>query len=508
LLIFFKLRKNNLGNCISWVVSSGILVVMEFVMSSLIRLFAVIALSLLLYACGGDSAWNGTGAASTDDTSEDTTDDSDEDTEDSDGDTKESSGSTAPDSLEFVSANPANIGIKGFGLTGVSKITFKLVDENGSPIEGLAVDFSLNVSAGGVSLAPASSTTDADGLVSTDVTSGTVATVATVRATLQADTDIYAVSDGLIISTGIADQNSMSVGVETINVAEAIEKDGIVVEVSVYAADHFNNPVPDGTAISFTTEGGQIQSGCFTEDGGCSVNWVSSNPRPSDGRITILATMVGEESFLDANGNGVLDGDDPNPIANGNDMSEAFLDSDEDGVFDLGSEEFVDINENATYDSADGEFNGLLCCDSAAVAAAVAAGDGLCLSVSPTAFNCSSSKNISVRGYGLIVMSGDEAYFSYSATSLDVSDEPQTVSVLITDVNGNPMAKGTTIDLSATNGVITSSTSYTVKDKSVAVPYKVTVEADSTAGETGKLKIKVTTPTDNVTSSAVVTIID
>ena len=75
------------------------------------------------------------------------------------------------------------------------------------------------------------------------------------------------------------------------------------IRVQVLAADHFNNPVPNGTAISFTTEGGAIDGSCLTDDGGCSVTWRSQRPRLPDGRFTILATAIGNESFLDSERN-------------------------------------------------------------------------------------------------------------------------------------------------------------------------------------------------------------
>jgi hypothetical protein len=36
-------------------------------------------------------------------------------------------------------------------------------------------------------------------------------------------------------------------------------------------------------------------------------NYQSSSPRPTDGRVTVLAYALGEESFLDVNGNNVFD---------------------------------------------------------------------------------------------------------------------------------------------------------------------------------------------------------
>ena len=43
------------------------------------------------------------------------------------------------------------------------------------------------------------------------------------------------------------------------------------VNVTARLADAFNNPVPDGTTVSFTTKGGSINSFCTTLNGSCSV---------------------------------------------------------------------------------------------------------------------------------------------------------------------------------------------------------------------------------------------
>ena len=156
-------------------------------------------------------------------------------------------------------------------------------------------------------------------------------------------------------STGIADQDSFSLSASVLN-PEGWDIDNTEVTLLILAADHFNNPVPDGTAIFFTTEGGQVDSSCQTATGQCSVTWRSSDPRPSDGRVTILATAIGEESFVDLNGNNVLDNTD-----NYSDRREAFRDDNENGVHDVGTEEFRDFNSNGMYDPADNEFNGALC---------------------------------------------------------------------------------------------------------------------------------------------------
>ena len=109
-------------------------------------------------------------------------------------------------------------------------------------------------------------------------------------------------SDRIVISTGVFDQNSFSLSQNKTNI-DARNRDGEEVEFTILGGDRFNNPAPDGTVIAFRAEAGLIQSQCQTTDGACTVTWRSqtSNSVP---RITVLAFSVGEESFVDSNGDG------------------------------------------------------------------------------------------------------------------------------------------------------------------------------------------------------------
>ena len=91
---------------------------------------------------------------------------------------------------------------------------------------------------------------------------GNVATTVRVTATV-VGLSIGTQSDQLTVTTGIPDQDSTSLSIETLN-PEAWNRDGIVDTVTIRLSDRFNNPVPNGTAVTFTTEGGQIVSQCLT----------------------------------------------------------------------------------------------------------------------------------------------------------------------------------------------------------------------------------------------------
>ena len=410
-------------------------------------------------------------------------------------------------SVQFISAEPETIALQGTGGEGrqeFSALVFRVIDQAGEPISGQAVSVRLSTTTGGIRLA---ADTDADGDVDADddvplvsnadgdvrliVNAGTLPNSVRVEASIRVSgREITAVSSNLAITTGLPDNDSFSLSASLLSPG-GDGFDGITSEVAVQAADAFNNPVPDGTAINFTTEYGRIVGSCTTVNGNCTATWNSQEPRQpglastgtvltldntrcdsghngvpdSDsagnrvplgvpcpplavddtnveaitgrattsvlvgpnrlfpgqifgGRSTILAYATGEESFVDANGNGIYDWIDSN--GNGRydggealesfvDLSEAFIDHNEDGVFgnsvaagactgvgtgnsiqsvvdinDLdedgltaesigasvicqawqvggAEEEFIDFNANGVYDRGNGIYNGILC---------------------------------------------------------------------------------------------------------------------------------------------------
>jgi len=415
-------------------------------------------------------------------------------------------------SLEFVSATPTNMGLKGSGGAGLpetSVVVFKVKDTGGNVVAGQSVSFALNTTVGGLSLSPVSAFSDSQGLVQTVVAAGTVATAVRVTATLTGtDPPIRTQSNQLTITTGIPDQNSFSLSIETLN-PEAFNLDGVTDAVTIHVGDHFNNPVPDGTAVAFTTEGGQIAGSCTTVAGVCTLDWVSSNPRPADGRVTILATAIGEETFVDSNGNGLLD-------ATGEtftDLAEAFRDDNENGTREA-TEEFLDFNASSLFDSADGKYNGLLCTQAARLTGAI----------------CDAPKSLHVRGSGVIVMSGSEAVISLPGvisppactTGAAFIAVPTTFILQVRDLRGQVMPAGTTITVTTTNGTLSGPTSFTVPNTTTAFDYHITIQSDATqalnatppptytctnAKTIGILTVTVTTP-GGITTTATSSVLD
>ncbi|AAN57054.1 Ig-like domain-containing protein [Shewanella oneidensis MR-1] len=297
-------------------------------------------------------------------------------------------------SLSFESATPSQIRIKGAGGTGSSEsslVSFKVTSANGQPAAQQKVSFSLDTVVGGLSFAngsaSAESLTNSQGIASVRVLSGTVPTPVRVVATaVDADTKevITSQSEQLTVNTGLPQQLGFSLSTTIVN-PEAGDHDGETATITARLSDSFGNPAPDDTTINFTTEGGQIAPSCQTKNGACSVTWTSSDYRPQDHRISILAYALGHETFFDTNGNNQFDSADGGAIAkaclfngvatncSGNgmdvetfhskgfsDLPTAFRDDNENFSFDSG-ERYFDNLARDTYPAADGKFNGPQC---------------------------------------------------------------------------------------------------------------------------------------------------
>ncbi len=423
-------------------------------------------------------------------------------------------------SMQFVSASPTTISLKGTGSAETSRVTFRVVDVGGQPISGKVVTFTLSTTTGGITLtpaAPATATSGTDGLVVTTVNAGTVSTPVRVTASTPGatlGTTLNTQSNVLTITTGIPDQDSFSLSATETNI-EGWGYDGILTTLTVRMADHFNNPVPDGTAVNFTAEGGRVVASCVTSGGNCSSTFNSQNPRPSNGRVTVLAYAVGEESFLDRDGDGLaskvnsLSGTTELVDSNGtvsSDMPEAFRDDNENGTRQT-SETFIDFNSNGAYDAADGNFNGILCRETAA--------GGTSSADTCVVNGVNVNKTIHVRNSMVIVFSGSFASINTDATAglnLNGCGPTQTVRFRIVDLHNNSMPAGTTITFTADNGTIVGPSSIAVSNDTniyalaTDYNYSIGIKGDGTISAgvctdttlNGSLTVTVTTPRNNV----------
>ena len=256
--------------------------------------------------------------------------------------------------LSFVSVSPSMIFLDNSGGATQAIVEFKLVNARGEALLGQDVTLTLKTQVAGTvkasigsvgNIAAVTVTTDANGKVSIPVFSGTVPTSVIVNAALTSNPLVQTDSAILAIASGRAAQDRASLSIKDFAI-EGFNVDGVSTNVTMSLADRQGNPVPDGTAINFVTEGGVMippvcytggikdpVSGVYSTPGNsqCSVTIRSQAPRPTDGRVSILAYVAGEEDFVDRNFNNIYDAGDTFT-----DLGNAFRDDNENLTFDAG----------------------------------------------------------------------------------------------------------------------------------------------------------------------------
>lgn len=420
-------------------------------------------------------------------------------------------------SIEFISAEPNSIVLKGTGGQGkqeTSTLTFRVKSNLNNVLAQQEVSFSLDTEVGGITLSRNDGLTNSQGLVTTQVLAGSVPTSVrvTAKATMEVNgesIDVQSQSDILSVNTGLPEQRSFTIGASVFN-PEADLYNGEESVITARLADNFNNPVPDGTTVSFTTEGGVIEPSCTTTNGACSVTWTSAEPREDDHRITILATALGHETFFDSNGNNVFDNNDGEAVVKGEvssgmerhialpsgfiDMSEAWRDDNENNTRDTG-EAFLDYNNDNSFTTEDGVFNGPQCIDSA----------------------CADENNraIHVRKALILIMSGSNANFALtsdgtvyedssgtSATIPDIANNTfRTFQFSFSDEQGEVLPFGTNVSVTTTEGLLQGVTNYTVPNTKSSGHYMEfsLINRGNGGGAPAVLSITITTQKGHVT---------
>ncbi len=461
--------------------------------------------------------------------------------------------SVAPDTVQtisFVDSSPNQISLKGTGGDETSVVRFQVLGSTGAPVKDIDIDFLLSSSVGGLSLTSTRVKTDKSGYASTTVQAGTIATSVRVTAT-DTNTNTSTTSNQLIVSTGIPDQKSMSLAAtDTHPIGWDIQ--GVESTLTVRLADAFNNPPPANTAVAFTTEGGSIEDSCVTDArGACSVKWVSQNPKPvrnsaqdsvvrrlcvdnlgldylpddeyetckleRAGRVTVLATAIGNESFIDTNGNGLFDKNEthsdqfkvaadggnctPNVPASSaetpsnsptipcDDLQEAYLDKNENGERDS-DEGFVDFNQDSLFSEQNDLYNGVLC-----------------TIANETNGDCSRSQ-VSIRQDMVLVMTSrdplldgnGELPFIDNHLTASIKGTPSAFTYFwLADVNGHGIGAGTTLSvntsaLSNASVGLSATGPLAASDHPRAIGITLTPTSTNDA-PSGSFNVVITTPT-------------
>jgi len=386
--------------------------------------------------------------------------------------------------IEFVSATPTQVGIQGMGLNETTNVTFKLVDESNGPVSGQTVNFTLSNSAGGITLTNASAVSGADGEVTAVVQSGKVQANFVVTASTTVGAITYVASSNTIsVQDAIPAQNGLSLVASSLN-PEGYNKVATV-SITAYVNDRNNNPVPDGNRVNFLAECGNIGGSCETISGSCSVDWVTTpinclayGDNTNLGKVSIMAYIDGEESFLDADADGEFETGETVLTNN----EEAYMDFDNSGAFNGANDAYQDFNGNGAHDSAAAlglGFNGALCVS-----------------------NCGTTDRVHVYKDTTLIASTSGAVVTFSVGSVAATASTTTnFTFTVKDSNGNIMPAGTKINLSASTGQIATSAAYTVNNGNPISAGEITAATtysstfiSGTTGDSGLITVKVEAP--------------
>ncbi|MAN52625.1 MULTISPECIES: Ig-like domain-containing protein [unclassified Marinimicrobium] len=418
------------------------------------------------------------------------------------------------DQVQFIGASPSVIGIRGMGAqTTSSEVVFKVVGANGSPMREVPVTFALSSNApAGANLANDSGTTNSEGQVTARVRAGTGAGVANVIATANG---VSTLSRQLVITTTIPTQRHTSLSASDLYPV-AWNTDGVESELTIRLGDQNNNHIPEGTAVYFTASAGIVDAECLTgENSACSVTWRSQGQRPMGsggvtlheeppyarcpgteecraGRVYVLASTEGNESFIDINSNGLFDVGTDLFAANGNcapSVPRSYIPPApiDQACDDLGPS-YLDTNFNGTLENDEivrdpkernNLYNGILCRAEDHEA-------GLC-----------SREGITIRESTMLVMTSpwSNPLIPGLPSSVELGlNESVRYDLIIADENGNGMPAGTQIEI---NEEFAENVTFTLSRDTLggsSEPSKVSLQlkADDTESVAGSFVLSIT----------------
>lgn len=246
-------------------------------------------------------------------------------------------------SVVYTTTEKVQLGASNSGSSNSGQIEFT-VYANGRPAANQQVEISKNFAPEDFSFVtlnnkvPKPLTSDSQGKVVVDLYPGVKPGPVEIKATLKLPngglTNITALSKDVSVATGRATQNGVSISLSKNVLANSV--DGDTATITARLVDRVGNPVPDGTVMSFVSEGGRVTPSCATNKGICTVEFSTQNPRPVDNRVAVIAYVEGDKDYIDKDGD--------------NQFSAGDIFTHNIGDF------FRDDNENNNYDSEAGEF--------------------------------------------------------------------------------------------------------------------------------------------------------
>jgi|GEM_PF-3206525 len=193
--------------------------------------------------------------------------------------------------IELSNLESAEVGVLGSWLSQTSEISFLAKDMFGDPVAaGYSIEFDiLSGPDQGEQMFPVVAQTNASGVASAVFTSGIQS--GTVRIVARFRDNQTVVSNAVVITIhgGLPDGLNFGAWAELVNIA-GLRQFNLEDPVTACPSDSFLNPVPDGTALYFTTDYGKINAAATTSDGEGTSKLTSQTPLPPDGFLTYAAS--------------------------------------------------------------------------------------------------------------------------------------------------------------------------------------------------------------------------
>ncbi|MES1963987.1 Ig-like domain-containing protein [Psychrobacter sp. AH5] len=213
----------------------------------------------------------------------------------------------AASSIVYTTNENIILGAKNSGSSSSGQVEFT-VYANGVPASNQQVELSLVKSPSDFRFISQNNRntqtvkSDASGKVTINLYPGNIPGPVEISAALSANKNIFAFAKNIAVATGRPSQSGI-----TLALGKNVLVDNFIdsTSVSVYLTDRQGNFVPDGTVVSFVSEGGTITPNCATSGGNCSVTFTSQNPRPANGRVSVIAYVEGDKDYSDLNGDNV-----------------------------------------------------------------------------------------------------------------------------------------------------------------------------------------------------------
>ena len=244
----------------------------------------------------------------------------------------------APKATSIVyTSNDLTLGIQNSGSSSTGSAEFTVYSNN-TPLANTTVLLSLKKSPFGLTFGELGNKsdffarTDASGKVAVTIFPGTTPGPVEIKASLASNERINALSKGISIASSRVTQDGLSLSFGS----NALDwgADGNETSIVARMVDRNGNAVPNGTVINFTTEGGKVSpASCATTNGVCNVAFSTQNPRPGDGRVSILAVAEGEKAYIDKNENNAWDEGFDILVHN---IGDTFRDDNENGKYEVG----------------------------------------------------------------------------------------------------------------------------------------------------------------------------